>query len=554
MDDFKKALAEVTRICNEYDFKQEYAQSLAVEEAMVKFRVKVMFTGSFSAGKSAAINSILRDGILTENLTPETAIAAELMYDSEDYIEAVKADDETERFDIASSGNIDPNKFEYLIYHLNNSHLKEISRFTIVDMPGYNSGISNHNKAILRYAGKGNAYILVIDCEDGEIKESFCSFMEEIRNYDNNVAVALSKTDKKTPAALQPISENILSSAQMIFGSDVKLVNVSKYDEGSGSRLIGLINSFDSNDIYSQTFKPQITELCTKCICGLSGLKKGLTLNESEINKEIFTRENNMEALEKQLENEKKKLSNSMKNDVLPRILNDAQNALLSNADSLTSALMNGGSTFSTSVNNILRSVLATSTRGYMERSFSEFACNLDLNQISNDVIKYNLDTDRIKGKMNEAQNAAGRLASNDKMGGAVYKAVVGALSIVTNVVAPWLEIVIFFLPDVIKLFAGSSEKQQEQRAEEEARYKLANEIIPQIISRLSPEIESSLENMKNAMVDDVSTSLNESIKIEIEGLKDAKARLEANRKSFDEDLQKIDRDIMTLNGFISRL
>ena len=67
---------------------------------------------------------------------------------------------------------------------INAENLKDVGNAIIVDMPGFNSGIANHNKAILRYAGMGNSYILVIDCEEGAIKQNISDFIKEIKNYE----------------------------------------------------------------------------------------------------------------------------------------------------------------------------------------------------------------------------------------------------------------------------------------------------------------------------------------------------------------------------------
>lgn len=64
-------------------------------------------------------------------------------------------------------------------------------------MPGFNSNIEQHNRAILQYVERGNAYLLVIDCEEGGMKASVLEFVEEIRKYDHNLIIVLSKVDKK---------------------------------------------------------------------------------------------------------------------------------------------------------------------------------------------------------------------------------------------------------------------------------------------------------------------------------------------------------------------
>ena len=51
------------------------------------FKARILFVGGFSAGKSALINTFLgEDEILEENITPETAIATELDFGTDEKI------------------------------------------------------------------------------------------------------------------------------------------------------------------------------------------------------------------------------------------------------------------------------------------------------------------------------------------------------------------------------------------------------------------------------------------------------------------------------------
>ena len=57
------------------------------------------------------------------------------------------------QYKIEDSTQINIKEYDFLIWHLNREELKKYKGCTIVDMPGFNSGIQEHNKAILRYAG-----------------------------------------------------------------------------------------------------------------------------------------------------------------------------------------------------------------------------------------------------------------------------------------------------------------------------------------------------------------------------------------------------------------
>lgn len=553
MTSYFDAAALIEEISKKYNFDTEAGQIEKVTADMSGFRLKILFSGGFSTGKSAAINTLLDRPLLKEALTPETAIASELIYDEDEYVEVVSKNGKV-KMSIGEAESIDTALYEYLIWHINCENLKKINKYTIVDMPGFNSGIENHNKAILRYAGNGNAYILVIDCEGGEIQESLALFMEEIRNYNNNIAIAVSKTDKKSPELVDEVAANIADSAEDIFGEPVNVIKISKYDKETPAKLIETINGFDSEDIFKQTFKPQIFDIGSKCLFGLSGIKRGANLDESEIQKEIKHHLEVQIKLEQELQREKEKLATKMRKTVRPQILDDVREALTNRIDELTNAILQGGNAFSSRVNGILRSTLASSTKQYVEQSFYEFADGLDLSSLSETTNMDGFNSSDAIDKFNKMKNTIDTIVNANKDYGPVYKTITTTLSVIFTTIAPWLELIIIFMPEVVSLFSSIIGKFQERKVREETKDKLINEIIPMIISRLEPAIDESLEKMQNDMVSDVSKSINERIQIEIDGLNKAKKRLEESRREFENELAEIDNYIAQLTGAIDSL
>lgn len=545
--------------CSKYDFEKEALDLAEIKNKMQLFSIKVMFTGGFSAGKSSAINIFLGDEVLTENQTPETAIACELIYDEDEYIEAIKNGVST-RYELSDSSSISPREYDYVIRHINNKKIKSLDGLTIVDMPGFNSGIDAHNKAILRYAGLGNAYILTIDCEEGEIKESLSEFLNEIKNYDNNIAILVTKADKKSSSVIAEIVENISASASNIFYNDIRVEAISKFIDGSDAKIFELLNSFDKKDIYKQTFSPAIYEIGTRCIFGLSSMKKAFHLDDSSISDEIKRRTDNKRRLEEQFEEEKRRLSAKMRNSVRPDIISDVSNALYSQSDALAASLLAGGGNFSTMVNNTLRSVLVSSTRKYVEQSYDEFVSNLDMSMFTSeeDYGEINIDSDEINSKLSAAKNVVSTIVDGSQNFGGIYKAITTALAVTTTVVAPWLELILIFLPDIIKAFSTFIGQANEKRAKEEAniraKTKVTGEIIPQIISKLEPEIDNSLDEMQSKMIDDVAESFRQRIDFEIECLNAAKDKLNANKSEYEAKLQEIDSSIAAITAAINSL
>lgn len=97
-------------------------------------------------------------------MTPETAIPAELYFSPEEYDEGVRADGSVERIaDIAAAAG----RYTYLRRHINSPALRDIQPLVLVDMPGFDSPLDAHNKAIFSYLDKGCHYIVLTPAEDG---------------------------------------------------------------------------------------------------------------------------------------------------------------------------------------------------------------------------------------------------------------------------------------------------------------------------------------------------------------------------------------------------
>ena len=95
--------------------------------------------------------------------------------------------------------------------------------------------------------------------------------------------------------------------------------------------------------------------------------------------------------------------------------------------------------------------------------------------------------------KYQQANNKIQEIVENGDKFNVVYKTLTTTLAVVTSTIAPWLELIIIFLPDIFKLFG--------KRNQEEKMRNKVDAIIPQIVEKLRPEIQKSLMEMQEEMV-----------------------------------------------------
>lgn len=546
--DFKNELEIIKDKCKKYSLEKEYNNAISIQKQINEFKVKIVFIGGFSAGKSALINSMLDLDLLKEGQRPETAIANEIVYDELEYIEAITSEN-IEKFELTKIDDIDINKFDFLRWHINNKQLKLLNDYVLVDMPGFNSGIKAHNKAILQYINQANAYILVIDCEDGEIKQSMNEFINEIKNYQDNLAIVITKCDLKVEEDIESIKENICYTASEIFGKEIEVISTSKFDENISNKINNLIQKFNKKNILNQQFKGIIYNICASCVNCLKLIKKSSKLDISDFEEEIYKRDKARKELFEKLNKEKSKLERKFKNSVLPSIIADVNNALYQRADSLVNSIKGGGNDFSMIVNNILRPILISSTEKYTNQSFDEFISeinfnnefnNEEVNDLCNKILdKYNSENLKMKQAVKIFEKSDG-----------MYKAITTALAVTTSIINPWLELVLIFLPDILNLFTFIGKGNQDSKIKE----KINKEVIPQISQKLTPEIEKSLEEMKDEMILATEERITAMIESETEALEKARQQMENAREEYEKNIKDIDKDILEINNIIKSL
>ena len=538
------AIEKLQEQTKKYELKMLDEKLDCITQKAEDFKLRVLFVGGFSAGKSALINALIGRDLLEEDQVPETAIASEVVYDSNEYIEAITEND-VDKYTIDQANDIDIKKYDYLIWHLCVESLKELGETIIVDMPGFNSGISNHNKAILRYAGQGNAYILVIDCAEGAIKQNISDFIKEIKNYDNNLSVAVTKTDLKIPSDVEKVKASIQRNAEMSFGGEVEVITTSKYDEDAADKIIKIVNGYDQDAIFTQAFNGEVYDVAVKCLDALQVYKKSLSLSLTDFDDEIKKHEKSKSELVKRLDSEKSKLEKRFRDNVAPSIMVDVQNALYAQAENLANSLMAGEQAFSMTVNNILRPVLTNSTQQYVEQSFGKFISELDLSSIENAALK-DVSTNALE-KYQQANSKIQEIAKNGQKLNATYKAITTALAVTTSVVAPWLELILIFLPDILSLFGNKKQGS-------DIVNKVNNEIIPQIVNKMKPEIERSLMDMKEEMIEQVESEINALIDNEIEAITRAEESRRIETADYESKVADVDADIEVVKSVIEQL
>ncbi|MCR5836999.1 MAG: dynamin family protein [Lachnospiraceae bacterium] len=527
-----------------------------IEEIKNDFDIKLMFVGHFSAGKSSLLNVLMgKTEFLKEAQEPQTAIATELIYDEDESAFAYDINGKSEILNI--NKEYLPNQYNHIEYRLNNLALKEISDFTIVDTPGFDAGIEAHAKALANYIGVGSAYIVVVDQEKGGIDQTTLDFIQEISNYSRQIAILINKCDKITA----DVAESIAESARFTLsthGLPYKVYTISKKDNDISNKLISIISEFDAQMAFDRALIRQIKSELVNIEKVLSLTKKKIYLDTFDLDSDIemYTR------LEEQLAgtiNKKREEAIEDIDNTVQEVTHQIRSALISRSDSVAEALLSGNQVAAEAIIvETIRPIMLATMKNISIRQVDSVADAIDFTGLISESEEIDL-TD-------VAVNLAGNLKdlieqgtletktitdveSADKKKN-IYRAITGIAAIATDVIAPWLEVVIILLPDIINLLQGIFGESDTELA----KRRFVNNVVPQIINKIYPQVKDNVESTTKLVLEEYEKMLNGKIETLKSNLTEAQNKKIRKTEDFEKYKDTISDDIEIARKLIFEL
>lgn len=514
---------------NELEYNILKPRFLSQKKDLENFTAKILFVGGFSAGKSALINSLLgNEEILKENISPQTALPAELIYSPTEKVERVHENGEINSCEVSDVENLSVEGYRKYIYYLNRSVLKNLKDLILVDMPGFDSGIEAHNKALMQYIEEAAAYIFVIDLEKGTVGKSSLDFLAEINQYSESIAFVLTKHDKLLPADAEKVALNIEETLESVTGKKPRLTVTSSRESDCSEKLNELLKIFSADELLMQKFAGSTINLLEQAVQTMKIQLSALDFNSRDLDLAIQKQEQKKESIIIASKREKKKLHDNLQFDVANKILQDVETSLKNQSAALAHAVQHGSDAFNSAVNNIVRPILIQSAKQNIEMSFENYVENIISSQ---DTL---LNPNSVESKLRGSFDALGKIAEGGKIFAKakkykqIYQIFSTGLAITTNFVAPLLEFLIIFLPDIVGIlnnFIGQSKNEKIIR-------QIENEVIPQICEKLRPNIRETLlqiEKDRFAEIDDEFQIALDSEIAALQQLKDDKAQRQIN-------------------------
>ena len=118
-------------------------------------------------------------------------------------------------------------------------------------------------------------------------------------------------------------------------------------------------------------------------------------------------------------------------------------------------------------------------------------------------------------------------------------------MAVVTNVIAPILELVLIFLPDILSFVSKYFERNKVQE-------QIENVAIPRLCGELAPKIKESMDSIQSSLLQEIEEKFQTEIEEQVEVLKQLQSSKKEKQEEIDRKVQELTQDITKLEHFKS--
>ena len=502
----------------------------------------VPVVGGFSAGKSTLLNSFLGNEILPTAVTPETALATELRYSDSNYIEAVTASGAVERHQLADFARLKDNaqNFKNLRVYLNNENLKAIQPLVLVDMPGFDAPIENHNQAILNYLERGVFFVFLTSIEDGNITLSMKREIDNLQQIGKGFAFCISKTNLRAPDDVKAVQQKIAEQLEDDFDYTGQIALL---DMDGGNNLKNILTAVNPDELFKLLFIDELRENYTGLIQSINVKISTFKSDRKEIEETLSALQNSLQGIEAKKQSAINDVEQRYSRDSVSVINQAVTSAILQQKMRLVDLAINNQGAFERELNDITKNALLSAVQTRF-RVISQ-----DLIEEMGNGINAQLATLPDGGLAGIAMDVLANSGADafGKVANTALKSI--SKAIMVNVTSTTLKAllgsvfgivgaVLLFLPEIISLFT-KGEKERRQR--EQVEQAIINNVIPQIQQKLNTVLPDLMNQNITALINQVSEQFEEQLqqkRNEIEAAEAEKAAKAAELESTINELE----------------
>lgn len=536
-NEMKEKYSQLRSVRNKYDLPcQELDMAM---ENMDEFRVISPVIGNFSTGKSSMINAVMERELLSVDITPETAIPTELYYGKNrvlhyygDKVTEYKIEDlPLEGLNVR---NTDLVRIEY-----DCPFFSQIPSVKLVDLPGFDTSIELHNKAIDKYLPNSLAYLLVVSSDEPVLKDSITDLLRELKLFHVPVYLVITKCQRLSKKELEECKKLLLNSLQEILGySQIKCACVESIGEVSVDEVKEFLLEIQAQtqSIFFKKYQEELRKSAKYVEVYLLDRmeKKDLSTSELEHEKEKLEKDMNeimhyisreMDAFDAQL--------NLCIDEVGKKVSEDMEAAV----DVLSVLIRNGNDT-SDRINGIVRNAVAVSVKAEFEPRLQKYLDkiteNIHIDTVMPEEIKLEIDK-----KMQD---------------GLVHSILVKVAPFVLATVGAFISgPLLAIIGATVGAFSDVALNMTNERKKNREALKTAKALVERVSIEAAKEAEAGMRKYVDHVNEDILRKVKRQKEVLEKSLEDVQRELELEEAIKEQDIKNIEADLQLIRTMMDK-
>lgn len=543
-------LEQVKVLAEKYGLKTDSIQS-AIEE-IKDFKITAPLVGSFSTGKSSLLNAVLGEDILSTDITPETAVPAEICYGKNGVVYCLDNGKETGTIGELNTKKLSIEREKLVRISIENEFLKTIPTVKIVDMPGFDSGYEMHNRAIDDYLPKSLAYIITVSAEEGTVKASVLNFLNELKLNKMPVYLVITKSDKIRHDEIDDVTEHIRKTAEQRLGIDhvATAVTSAADDETEGFKNILTELQSRSEEVFINHFSTLTMSFLNDIKGYIESRLKVKDHSSAQLEEDIRLLEESILSMQTEIEKEKQKFE-AQCDSAAETVCNKAVSALEASSSVLENMLYNGND-ISEKINIILRAAITEEIHRSFEPKVRKYTENI-AEIVSRNIAGTNVEgisMENINSEKNDLNNIAS--ASIPVLTTAITSILAHAIGpILGPVLGPILGPLGVVVGAVLGLVINSGIRKREEKQKREAAAQKAREVIESIRTSLGASVKETIYKIRDDINDVIEKEISAKIEVQKKSLNDAREKLSLNEEEQAKNIFMLTADMQIVESMI---
>ncbi|EER62366.1 conserved hypothetical protein [Acidovorax delafieldii 2AN] len=503
-----------------------------LQSAIRQCELLVPVVGAFSAGKSSLLNALVGAELLPVAITPETAMPTELRYDNRERLEVVFLDGQTQEFPLGALPSLPSRaqEIELVRLYAERPALKALQPLVLVDMPGFNSPLDVHNRAIAHYIGQGAHYLFVVSVEEGALHTQSMRRIEEVVTIGRTFSVCVNKADLRPQQEVEAIRTYIGEQLSEV-GLEPAVCIVSQQDVSSVQAMLSTIHP---DKLVSNLFRAPLQQFYQTLEAVLQTAMDALKRDHAENERTVSELEDALRELETQRNAQLSAARSADLASAVDDVLLGVSNALHLAVDDMARAALRSQDELGRVVSDEIRASLilelkqatdhlsAEVVSQFTQAYASGLRSEIQITEGWAGTVLKGLQEDLLPLLLSSLGSSSGKTLGMAArwLGGA---AVVGKM-----LPHPILKIAALILPSLLEHLLGQVGEGQRL---EQAKKAIREELIPDVLRGLRPEVATFLANANDQAVAAVADAFEQQLQAQQNVLQQAKKHMQAANK-----------------------